>query len=162
MDTDYINPARRYKHFRPRQAARGMKAQAAPTNRATISLFNNSSGPYVLVVRDFSVNGTANDNIVTSYQPGQIGTSQGLVQPLVPGEAIINGLIASIDTATVYAGDYTINLSSLGTYEWYHDWPYAVIQPGFSLVFQATVIAHAVTVSALWESIHIEQLDYFY
>ena len=162
MDTDLFNPARKYKHFRPRQASRGMKVQGVPTNRATISLFNNSTGRAVLVVRDFSVNGTANDNIVTSYQAGQIGTSQGLVTPIMPAEAVLPGLIASIDTATVYAGDYTINLSSLGTFEWFHDWPYAVIQPGFSLVFQATVIAHAVTVSALWESIQIDQLDYFF
>jgi hypothetical protein len=162
MDTDFFNPARRFKHFRPRQASRGMKVQGVPTNRATISLFNNSSGPYVLVVRDFSVNGTANDNIVTSYQPGQIGSSQGLVTALLPGEAIQNGLIASIDTTTVYPGDYTINLSSLGTFEWMHDWPFAVIEPSFSLVFQATVAAHAVTVSALWEAIQIDQLDYFY
>jgi hypothetical protein len=113
------------------------------------------------VLRDFSVNGTANDNIVTSYQQGQIGSSAGLQQPLMPTGAKANGLLASIDTATVYPGDYTLNLSSLGTFEWFHDWPYAVIEPGWSLVFQATVAAHAVTVSALWESIFIDELDFF-
>ena len=161
MDEPHIQPRREYKHFRPRQAVRGMKAQGVPTNRATISLFNDSTGPYVLVLRDFSVNGTANDNIATSYQPGQIGTSQGLTQSLLPTGAKQNGLIASIDTATVYAGDYTLNLSSLGTFEWFHDWPYAIVEPGWSLVFQATVAAHAVTVSALWEAIAIDELDFF-
>ena len=162
MDTEIYNPTRRYKHFRPRQASRGMKASGVPTNLATISLFNDSTGPYVLVLRDFTLYGTASDNVQVSYARGQIGSSQGLVSALLPSEAIQNGRIASIDTATVYPGDYAIPLSTLGAYEWYHDFPFAVIQPNYSLVFQGTTAAHAVTVACVWESILVDELDFFW
>ena len=161
MDTEAFNPFREFKHFRPRQASRATKTVAAPTNHATISLFNNSSGPSVLVVRDFEVQGTANDFVTTSYVVGQPGTAQGLVVSMVSGEPLQAGLIASIDTATVYPGDYSLNLSSLGTFEWYHDWPYAVVTPGFSLVFQAVTVAHATMVSVVFETIGIDQLDFY-
>lgn len=159
--SDEFNPRRQYRHFRPRQASRGMKASGVPTNLATIGLYNNSTGPFVLAVRDFTVNGTASDTVAISYVRGQIGASAGVVVPLVSFEAIQTGLIASVDTATAYPGDYAISLSTLGTFEWFHDWPFAVIEPGISLVFQGTVAAHAVTVSVLWESIQIDQLDVF-
>jgi hypothetical protein len=161
-DGEIYNPTRRYKHFRPRQASRGMKASGVPVNFATLSLYNNSSAPAVLVVRDFSINGTANDVIALSYAQGQIGTSQGKVSALLPSEAVQAGLIASIDTATAYPGDYAISLSSLGTFEWYHDYPFAVVQIGWSLVVQGTTAAHAVTCSILWESISIDELDFFW
>jgi hypothetical protein len=161
-DTEWYNPTRRYKHFRPREAARALKAQGTPTNKATISLFNNSTGPRVLVVRDFTLNGTAADVIATSYQQQQIGTSQGFVASLLPSQPPPSGLLASIDTATAYAGDYQLALSSLGIFVWQHDFPYAVIEPNFSLVFQCTTTAHALTASLVWEAISIDELDWFW
>src|SRR5215472_7552794 len=125
MDTDLFNPARKYKDFRPRQAARGSKTTAVPTNRATISLYNNSTGTFVLAVRDFVIGGTAADTIAISYQGGQIGSSQGLVASFLPTDAIQPGLIASIDTLTVYAADYTVPLNTTGEWEWFHEFPFA-------------------------------------
>src|SRR5262249_60582120 len=93
---ELYNPTRRFKHFRPREAVRALKATAVPTNRATVSIFNNTTGPRVLVVRDFTITGTANDTVATSFATGQIGSSQGLVSGLVAGEALPTGLIASI------------------------------------------------------------------
>jgi len=162
MDTDFFNPARKYKDFRPRMAARGSKSTGVPTNRGTVSLYNNSTGTFVLALRDFTLAGTAADTIAISYQPGQVGSSQGLVASLLPTDAIQPGLIASIDTLTVYAADYTVPLNTTGEWEWFHEFPFAVITPGFSMVWQCTTAAHAIVVSALWEAIQIDQLDYFY
>jgi hypothetical protein len=162
MDADLFNPARKYKHFRPRQALAGMKASGVPVNLATIGLYNNSTGRALLVIRDFAVNGTANDNVQVSLQAGAIGTSQGKVSPILFSGEVRPGLIASIDTATAYAGVYMVNLSSLGTFEWYHDFPIFVVEPGISIVWQGMTAAHAVTVSAVWEVIEIDQLDYFF
>ena len=160
-DTEIFNPTRRYKHFRPREAARAQKT-LTPTNKATFSLYNDTTGRSVLVVRDFTVQGTANDLVGTSYQSGQIGTSQGLVQPLMPSGGKTAGLLASIDTVTTYASDYILALSSLGAFVWQHDFPFAVIEPGWSLVFQAATAAHATTVAVVWESIQIDELDSFW
>jgi hypothetical protein len=162
MDTDLFNPARKYKHFRPRQAARGGKNLASVTNLATVALFNNSTGPQVLVVRDILIVGTANDMIATAYVPGQVGASPGLVQPLLPTDALPAGLVTSADTVTSYPADYLLPLSSTADFEWWHDYPFAVVTPGWSFVLQERTSAKAMTVSLLWEAIAIDQLDYFY
>jgi hypothetical protein len=162
MDTELFNPMRRYKAFRPRQSSRGTKAQATPTNRATISIYNNSTGAHVLAVRHWMLNGTANGVVSTAYAAGQVGSSQGLVTALLPSEAPQAGLIASIDTTTVYPADFNIALAAAGEAEWYHEFPFGIIQPGWSLVFQAQTAAQAMTVAAVWESILIEELDWFW
>ena len=162
MPYDYENPGRKYKHFRPRQAVRAMKTLATPTNHATFSIFNDSTAPYVIALRDFTVFGTAGDLIASSFTAGQVGSSAGLMAPLMSNEAQQNGRIASIDSATVYPGDYAMALSAQGIWYWTHDFPFAVIGPGWSLILQNGTIAHTTTVSAVWESIQIDQLDYFY
>ena len=156
-----LNPTRRYTWFRPRQAARGLKVTGTPVNRATVSIFNSSTGPQYLIVRDIRIAGTASDSIQASFQNGQIGTSQGLVAPMVSGDAAPMGLIASIDTATAFAGDNSLDLGTQGTFTWYHDYPFAVIQPGVSLVLQDPTVAHGITVSAIWEAILSDQLDFW-
>ena len=161
MEHDILNPRRPYKTFRPRQASRGGKAVGTATNYATVSLYNNSTGPYVLVVRHWMMNGAANANIAASYQQGQIGSSQGLVTPMIPSEATQAGLIASIDTATQYPGDTGIALAAAGEAEWYHEFPFAFIPPKWSQVWQTTTIGQALTVVAVWEAILIDELDYF-
>jgi hypothetical protein len=160
--TEFYNPTRRYKHFRPREAALALKVQGTPTNNATIGLFNNSTGPRVLVVRDFTLNGTAADVVSMSYAAGAVGTSQGLVRSMLPSQAAPSGLLASIDTATAYPGDYQLALSSLGIFIWQHDFPFAVVEPNWSLVFQCNTAAHALTCSVVWEAISIDELDWFW
>jgi hypothetical protein len=162
MDEEIFNPRRLYRLFRPRQAMRGRATTTVPTNRATVSLYNNSTGRSVQVVRDVSIAGTANDTVAISYAQTQIGTTAGQQAPMVSNEAIFAGLMAYIDTATVYAGDYIAPLSAQGIFVWQHDYPLAVIENGYSMVFQCGVAAHAITVSLIWESIEIDQLDFFY
>lgn len=161
MDGEF-NPRRRYKDFRPRQAVRAFKNTGVPTNLATVSIFNDSTGPFVLMVRDLEISGNANDLIALSFFHAQVGTSQGNTSPLASNEARQNGLIASIDTATVYPADFTAPLTGQGVYYWWHDFPVAAIWPGWALVIQDGTAAHALAVSALWESIAIDELDFFY
>ena len=81
---------------------------------------------------------------------------------MVSNEATLPGLMNSIDTATVYPGDYVAPLSAQGIFVWQHDYPFGVIEPGYSLVFQDGTAAHAMTVALIWEAIQVDQLDYFY
>jgi hypothetical protein len=84
------------------------------------------------------------------------------VSPLFSNEASQPGLIASIDTTTVYIPDYVVPLNTSTSWEWYHDFPFGVIQPGYSLVWQCSVAAHAIVVAAVWEAIEVDQLDWFW
>lgn len=161
MDELHIQPRRHFRDFRPREAMRGFKASGVPTNLATIGLYNNSSGPSVLVIRDVQLSGTANDVVALSYQPLQIGGTSGKVQPVDSSGAPQSGLINGVDTATVYAGDYQFALGSFGNFQWTHDYPLALLIGGVSLVLQCTTAAHALNVSVLWEALSIDELDYF-
>jgi hypothetical protein len=162
MDEEIFNPRRMYRLFRPRQSVRGRATTTVPTNLATVGLFNNNRGRSVIVVRDISISGTAGDTIGTSFQPGQVGATAGQQAPLVCNEATEPGLMNFIDTATVYSGDYAFGLNAQGVFWWQHDFPYAVIIPNYTLVFQDGTAAHAMTISIIWEVIEIDQLDYFY
>jgi hypothetical protein len=161
MDELHIQPRRKYRDFRPRQAMRGFKATGVPTNLATIGLYNNSTGPLVLVVRDVQLSGTANDVVALSYQPLQLGGTTGKVQAFDSSGAPQSGLVNGIDTATVYAADYQFALGSFGNFQWTHDFPLALLIGGVSLVLQCTTAAHALNAAVLWESIAIDELDYF-
>lgn len=162
MDEAVYNPRRRYRDFRPREAMRGRSITGVPTNRATVSLYNNSTGRAALVVRDLSMSGTANDTVAISYVGGQVGSTAGLQAALVANEAVFAGLVASIDTTTVYPGDYIAPLSAQGIFIWTHDFPLGVVQPGYSMTFQCSTAAHALTLALVWESVEIDQLDYFH
>lgn len=162
MDEELFNPRREYRLFRPRQAMRGRATSGTPTNRATISLYNNTTGRATLAVRDVTISGTASDTIAIQYAQGQVGSTAGQQAALVANEAIYPGLLAWIDTTTVFSGDYVAALTAQGAFWWQHDFPFGVVQPGFSLVFQDTTAAHAITVSLIWEAIEIDQLDWFF
>lgn len=162
MDNEIYNPRRLYRLFRPRQASRGSAHTGVPVNLATIGLFNNSTGRSVLVVRDISASGTAGDTIYASYARGQVGTNAGLSSSMVANEAVQPGSVNWIDTATVYPGDYTLSLTAQGAFWWQHDYPFAVVEPGYTLVFQDSAAAHAIAVALIWEAIEIDQLDFYY
>lgn len=157
---DFSNPARRYRSFRPRQALRGFKASGVPTNLATIGLYNNSTGPQVIMVRDVQLSGTANDVVALSYQPLQLGGTIGKVQIFDSSGAPQAGLINGVDTATVYAPDYEFALGSFGNFQWDHDFPIGLLIGGVSIVFQCTTAAHALNVSVMWEAIAVDELDF--
>lgn len=162
MDNELYNPRRMYRLFRPRQGNRGRIFTGVPVNLATAGLYNNSRGRSVLVVRDISANGTAGDTINASYQALQITANAGSQASIVANEALQPGLMAWVDTATVYPGDYALSLTAQGVFWWQHDFPFAVIEPGYSLVFQDSAATHAIGISLIWEAIEIDQLDYFY
>jgi len=162
MDEELFNPRRPYRFFHPRQAMRGRATSGTPTNHATVSLYNNSTGQATLAVRDVTISGTASDTVAIQYAQTQIGTTAGQQAALVANEAVTPGLMAWIDTATVYSGDYVAALTAQGAFWWQHDYPFALVQPGFSLIFQDITVAHALTVSLIWEAIEIDQLDWFF
>lgn len=162
MDEEFFNPRREYRLFRPRQAMRGRSTTGTPTNRATIGLYNNSTGRSTLAVRDITISGPTSDTINIQYAQGQIASTAGQQSALVANEAIVPGLLAWVDSTTVYSGDYVAALTAQGAFWWQHYYPFAVVQPGYSLVFQDATAAHAISVSLIWEAIEIDQLDYFY
>lgn len=149
------NPTRRYKSFRPRQAMLGSYLSTAPTHTATISLFNNSTGAQYLVVRDLFIPTVSAAPAFVSQQQGQIGTTAGLQQPVVSSNAALPGLVFFNDTTTVYNSAW---LWSNGSFS--HEFPLAVLLPGWSFVVQARTGAQALAVGFIWEAIFADELDF--
>jgi len=159
---EFQNPARKYKWFRPNQAARGF-ASVSATNKATVSLFNNSKGRNFLVVRDVRPwIADASLDLAVSYNNGQVGTSAGTAQPLVPSMPAPAGQVFAIDTATAYNEDYSLISAAWLPGIWPHDFPFAVLEPGWSLVIQSTNNGLTLLCSFVWEAIEADQLDWFW
>jgi len=153
---------RRYHSFRPRQAAIGQRQISAPTNLPTVQLFNDSTGPFTLVVRDFTLVGTSGDTVAISVINSAIAAALGVTQPLYPLDGKRNGYMTSLDTATTFSQVYRTILGTSGFYGWYDNIPFVLIPPGWGVVWQGQTAAHGLTVSAIWESIEEEELDYWY
>lgn len=153
------NPTRRYRSFRPRQAARGVITLTGPTNNATLSLYNNSSGVHVLVVRAFMVSSTVAHLVLVARQQGAQGASGGTIVPGVTGDGARAGLLYSLDTATAITPDYLVpsqfNWPAFGL-----EFPFEVLQPGWSLTFQDTTAAETMRLAVIWEAVQADQLDF--
>src|SRR5215470_9005811 len=81
-----LNPTRRYKWFRPRQANRGYTPLVTPTNHLTAYLYNQGTGAQVLVVRQvyWTLTGTA----LMGFVSGNAGSSQTTLGPMVGFESV--------------------------------------------------------------------------
>ncbi len=159
------NPTRRYKWFRPRQAARFWNPhENVASAYTTLYLYNNSTGPHVLVVRDiypFS----SNDNVCYfAYERGFSGSVTGTIVSLYPGEALPPGQLYYEDRASAISPDYQFPLTITGNpnpqLNWNHNFPFAVIPPGWSLVLQNGGTADGLGVAGFYEYVTIDQIDF--
>ncbi|HEY2108236.1 MAG TPA: hypothetical protein VGH29_20725 [Candidatus Binataceae bacterium] len=160
---EFENPTRRYKWFRPRQAARGYGFIGA-TNTPIVSLFNDSTGPELLVVRALRVVSSTGALSTSDFaQQGELGTEYGQpVLPLVPSMAAPPGTIYVADVTSVpqingynFTGPQSIDVF------WEQDFPLAVIEPGWSYGLIGS-IGKNLQVSFVWEHIFADELDFYY
>jgi hypothetical protein len=154
-----VNPARRYKYFRPRQAMVGFGRVATSTNQATVTLYNNSTGSQCLAVRDWTINGSSGNLSRLSLQPGLIGTPFTTQSPIIPDSATLAGIITFIDTTTLFTGIYEPEMISGGV-QWLHNFPFCVLPPNWSLVVQAFSTGQGILASFVWEAIEPDELDF--
>jgi hypothetical protein len=131
---------------------------AAPTNKATHSLTNNTNANDFLIVR--SVNFAGNNNVaavLSAVSKTLLGSSLGTVNHMLPDHAAGPGLHYYADTATGITADFVPGITQVGF--WSHEYPIAVLPPGFNLAIQLSVGAVALGVGFLWEYVKPEELD---
>jgi hypothetical protein len=137
----------------------GLVAQAAATNFATVSLFNQSSGAEVLVVRGFNATGFS-PTLTRGNHQGALGAHVGVEQTFVGGEGVRPGLVYYVDAAAVDTKLVPYSASLVVTSD-YTSLPQAVVLPGWSFVIQATTAGATVpNFTFFWEAIGIDELDY--
>jgi hypothetical protein len=155
------NPTRKYKWFRPRQAWYGRAQANGPTNYGTVSLFNDTLGSELIVLRHVAFLNMGNVRIAMFHQPGAQGTFASNGLPLVPGTAKRAGGIYTSDQATNQSTGLYFDCNT-NQVEWRHDFPIAIVPPQYSVSFQCQTAATTTTVTFMWEAILEDELDYLF
>ena len=158
---EYENPTRRYKWFRPRQAARGSITPATNVNYPTAALYNDSSGPQLLMVRLVSCVSPNGGTMGLIAQQGTIGAAGGIISPFVSGEAKPPGALYALDGAALVVSDFVM-ATYTGSWPENGAMPVAVLQPGWSLVAQSNSLTDKAQFGFMWEAISVDELDFIY
>jgi hypothetical protein len=141
-----------------RRCARAAAFPPQNTDNDTIALYNNSAAAELLLV--WNVNGASIEAAVgTSYQ--QIGplATQSTTVAVVPGDAPPPGILSTDDIVTLYPPDFYIGIPTAG-FGWPATFPFAVLLPGWSLVFQLFGGgAYLGGISLWWEAILPKYFD---
>jgi hypothetical protein len=154
------NPGRRYKFFRPREAARGYISVAGGSAFPSVYLFNNSSSHY-LVVRDFQTQVGSGSLIYLASVRGHTGTQGGTIHPYVADMAQPAGQLWSDNAATAISPD-NLQKNTGNSPIWGHDFPIGVIAPGWSMVFQQEISTATMEIGIIWEAILPDELDWLW
>jgi hypothetical protein len=153
------NPTRRYKSFRPYQAARGgITATQTSTNYATLSLFNDSRVAQLLVLRSAGL-AWSNGAITRGYNQGALGTHVGTEFPFIADRGQPPGQIYYQDAAAVLPRmiPWTPGASTAD----YGPIPIAILGPGWSFVLQINALAASITYADLmWEAVALDELEW--
>lgn len=154
-----LNPTRRYKWFRPRQAAFITGSISGAANNSDVILYNNSRGPQTLVLRDLRVISGAGSEVFLSMQHGTVGTllSTAVPKTMWPDQATPPGQIYTLDDATDLSSNFGLGCPNAGVPMWQHDFPFGIIPPNWSLIFQQS---SALGLSILYEAVFSDELDY--
>ena len=127
----------------------------------TIALFNNTASSELILV--WQANGASVGAAVgASYeQIGPLATTT-FTAAVVPGDAPPPGILSTDDITALYTPDWYIGLPTTGP-GWPATFPFAVLQPQWSLVFQP--VGGGVNmggISLFWEAILPKYFDRFY
>ena len=154
------NPTRRYKFFRPRQAARGYISVSGGSAFPSVYLFNPTSTHY-LVVRDFQpVVGSGSLLYIASVR-GKTGTQGGTIHAFVGDTTTPAGQLWSDNAATALTPD-NLQRDTGNSSMWSHDFPIGIVGPGWSMVFQQAVSTTTLELALIWEAILPDELDWSY
>ena len=142
-----------------RRAQRG-QGFVTSVNHGTVSLFNDDTAKTVLVVRDAQWGSSvATSYRRTFYSKTRLSGGSGVVQPLVPEQGGLFGQIDQSDQVSQNNPDYHVQSPTQTEWQWLHDFPIAVVLPGWSFCVQDDASASTIVVSFLWECIGADELE---
>lgn len=142
-----------------RRCARGRIIDQGEDTNTTLSLYNDSLGPELILVWQVMQDVASLQALQFSYQKiGPYGT-KGVVQPIVPGDARPPGILSAGDDATLYTPDF-VSTSTLYGFPWPATFPFAVLQPGWAFIMQSFGNpTTGIGADLFWEGILSEYFD---
>jgi len=139
----------------PRRASRGAVSSATNGNTAECSLYNNSTGAQILVVRSI-LQPIAATSVGLYYHQGPLGSLSGTIAPMIPDMPAHPGLLYQYNNPAPGTPDFY--LPNPGGYPtWDHDFPIAMLPPNWSLVVSGP--GSSAPVSFLWDWLYAQELD---
>lgn len=147
--------ARSWLKFYPRRASRGAIATASEASYCA-TLFNNSSGPQLLVVRFVCADPNQAEPTYLGYVQGQQGAPGGIVTPMVPDMPAQPGILTSWAAPSVTWVDHCLVFNTSMAY-WPHEWPIAILPPNWSLAVYSQ--ANQSTIYLVWDWVYAHEFD---
>lgn len=150
-----------YPHIRATKLARIKAESEAGSDTRFIALFNDSAGAELLVVRDFTLRMAGETDPIAFFlslnsKPGDhfaYGTYILTGESRPPGET-------RIGTVTSNAYDwFTSSVSDTVPVWWAHEYPIAILKPGWSLVVYADSPAQDIDGAFIYQVCTPEELD---
>lgn len=125
-----------------------------PTNLSTHILWNNSTGPSILVVRAVTTWDATLDRAMGGLVQATAGTHLGVESPFIAGGQIGPGQHYYQDTATVISNRDLLLCAPTVQPAWNWDFPICALQPGFGLAIQCSGATHPMSVGFFWEYLY--------
>jgi hypothetical protein len=142
-----------------RRAARAFIFDTGEATNTTITLFNQSLGPELLLVWQIGSLQGAQQNLSISHQQLQPLANVAKTQPIVPSDAPPPGILSSGDQPTFYTPDYVFQMND-APIGWPATFPFAVIPPQWAMVIQYAFGGEAsLGVTIWWEAILEKYFD---
>jgi len=142
-------------------AARAMRGTitvgSLASNYSYNSLYNNSSGAEVLIVRLLQSLSAGVTFFGVQFVAGQYGVVAGKVTRVQAGEAVHAGVLLSNQQTTVPAPDFNLYFNTVPIWT-DPNYPIAIIPPNWSLAAVAPNTSQAFATSWLWDVIPASDL----
>jgi hypothetical protein len=149
-------------HFiSPFRCARGFAASAAlAANFSIVSLFHDGAAEFAIQLRDLFVPFAQTTQFQAGFFQGSIGSRSMRGVCAVAGERQLPGAIfTSQQTALSGTADWGLGNSNFEGPVWEHEFPLAVLLPGWSFWVTSTVVNVAVTASFFWEAVYVANIQ---
>lgn len=131
-------------------------APASASNFGQVLLFNQSPQVNFIVVRAYSLGPTAALPVNILYRQtvfGNLSTQKN--QPLLPDRALLEGQMYQ-NAGSLLTPDYT-DYQGYCNAAFSTSFPFAVLPPGWGLVWNSQTVNQALTVSVLWEVLNPDE-----
>jgi len=126
-------------------------------NSAAVGLYNNSTGPELVVVHHVAVLCSNAPLAYVNQFQGKFTTLTGPGISTVSSEAAIAGQVYNQTIAAIPTGSMQlIPVVGSTSWSWTHEYPFAVLLPGWSLAFYAGTVNISMVVDFWWEAVKAE------
>jgi hypothetical protein len=142
-------------------ARRGHRGRGTTTASGSafnvISLYNNSTGNELIVVRNVVTDALHGVIFGVMHSYGATGSNTGTVTRIMAGEPVRAGQIYVTNVPNTNVPDFYPAMNAGQVNEW-PDWPVSILPPNWSLWALNQVISTQLSVSFLWEVVTASEL----